>query len=190
MLIAIYDGKPIPKIIDFGVAKALHQQLTEKTMFTQFGAVVGTLEYIDPEQADMDLMGTDTRSDIFSLGVLLYELLTGTTPMDGNKLRSLGYAEMLKTIREVDPPKPSTRLSQSAHDLASISAKRHTEPRRLLNRDLGGFGCVESALEKRCKFFPGFVLRRTTCVVCIVGELTLDWQRCPQFVPTNCRVRS
>jgi serine/threonine protein kinase/tetratricopeptide (TPR) repeat protein len=131
VLIAIYDGKPIPKIIDFGVAKALHQQLTEKTMFTQFGAVVGTLEYMSPEQADMDLMGTDTRSDIYSLGVLLYELLTGTTPMDGTKLRSLGYAEMLKTIREVDPPKPSTRLSQSAHNLTSISAKRHTEPRKL-----------------------------------------------------------
>src|SRR5262245_28457274 len=127
----IYDGKPIPKIIDLGVAKALHQQLTEKTMFTQFGAIVGTLEYMSPEQAEMDAMGTDTRSDIYSLGVLLYELLTGATPLDGKKLRSLGYAEMLKTIREVDPPKPSTRLSQSAHDLANISAKRHTEPRRL-----------------------------------------------------------
>ena len=131
VLVMIYDSKPIPKIIDFGVAKALHQQLTEKTMFTQFGAIVGTLEYMSPEQAEMDAMGTDTRSDIYSLGVLLYELLTGTTPMDGTKLRSLGYAEMLKTIREVDPPKPSTRLSQSAHDVASISAKRHTEPRRL-----------------------------------------------------------
>jgi tetratricopeptide (TPR) repeat protein len=131
VLIAIYDGTPVPKIIDFGVAKALHQRLTEKTMFTQFGAVVGTLEYMSPEQADMDLMGTDTRSDIYSLGVLLYELLTGSTPMDGKKLRSLGYAEMLKTIREVEPPKPSTRLSQSHQDMASISAKRHTEPRRL-----------------------------------------------------------
>jgi eukaryotic-like serine/threonine-protein kinase len=131
VLIAIYDGKPVPKIIDFGVAKALHQRLTEKTMFTQFGAVVGTLEYMSPEQADMDLMGTDTRSDIYSLGVLLYELLTGSTPLDGKKLRSLGYAEMLKTIREVDPPKPSTRLSQSSNEVASISACRQTEPRRL-----------------------------------------------------------
>ncbi len=131
VLIAIYDGKPVPKIIDFGVAKALHQNLTEKTMFTQFGAVVGTLEYMSPEQADMDLMGTDTRSDIYSLGVLLYELLTGSTPLDGKKLRSLGYAEMLKTIREVDPPKPSTRLTQSRDDMATISARRQTEPRRL-----------------------------------------------------------
>ncbi len=131
VLVAIYDAKPVPKIIDFGVAKALHQRLTEKTMFTQFGAVVGTLEYMSPEQADMDLMGTDTRSDIYSLGVLLYELLTGSTPLDGKHLRSLGYAEMLKTIREVDPPKPSTRLSQSINEAASISAKRQTEPRRL-----------------------------------------------------------
>ncbi len=131
VLVMIYDSKPVPKIIDFGVAKALHQRLTEMTMFTQFGAVVGTLEYMSPEQAEMDALGTDTRSDIYSLGVLLYELLTGSTPMDGTKLRSLGYAEMLKTIREVDPPKPSTRLTQSRHDMETISAKRQTEPRRL-----------------------------------------------------------
>ncbi len=131
VLVMIYDSKPEPKIIDFGVAKALHQRLTEATMFTQFGAVVGTLEYMSPEQAEMDALGTDTRSDIYSLGVLLYELLTGSTPMDGKKLRSLGYAEMLKTIREVDPPKPSTRLSQSINEVASISAQRQTEPRRL-----------------------------------------------------------
>ena len=131
VLIMIYDSKPVPKIIDFGIAKALHQRLTEATMFTQFGAVVGTLEYMSPEQAEMDALGTDTRSDIYSLGVLLYELLTGSTPMDGKKLRSLGYAEMLKTIREVDPPKPSTRLSQSAHDMLNISARRQTESRRL-----------------------------------------------------------
>ena len=131
VLVMIYDGKPIPKIIDFGVAKAPHQQLTEKTLFTQFGAVVGTPEYMSPEQAEMDVLGTDTRTDVYSLGVLLYELLTGSTPLDGKKLRALGYAEMLKTIREVEPPKPSTRLSQSAHDVASISANRHTEPHRL-----------------------------------------------------------
>ena len=163
VLITIYDGKPIPKIIDFGVAKALHQQLTEKTMFTQFGAIVGTLEYMSPEQAQSDAMGTDTRSDIYSLGVLLYELLTGSTPMDGKKLRSLGYAEMLKTIREVDPPKPSTRLSQSQHDLAAISAKRHTEPKRLQKLIAGDLDwivmkCLEKDRTRRYETASGLAL--------------------------------
>jgi serine/threonine protein kinase/WD40 repeat protein len=149
VLVMIYDSKPVPKIIDFGVAKALHQRLTEMTMFTQFGAVVGTLEYMSPEQAEMDALGTDTRSDIYSLGVLLYELLTGSTPMDGKKLRSLGYAEMLKTIREVDPPRPSTRLSQSINEVASISANRHTEPRRLQKTVAGDLDwIVMKCLEK------------------------------------------
>jgi eukaryotic-like serine/threonine-protein kinase len=163
VLIAIYDAKPVPKIIDFGVAKALHQRLTEKTMFTQFGAVVGTLEYMSPEQADMDLMGTDTRSDIYSLGVLLYELLTGSTPLDGKKLRSLGYAEMLKTIREVDPPKPSTRLSQSSNEVASISAKRQTEPRRLQKMVAGDLDwivmkCLEKDRTRRYETATGLAL--------------------------------
>jgi Leucine-rich repeat (LRR) protein/tRNA A-37 threonylcarbamoyl transferase component Bud32 len=149
VLVMIYDSKPVPKIIDFGVAKALHQRLTEATMFTQFGAVVGTLEYMSPEQAEMDALGTDTRSDIYSLGVLLYELLTGSTPMDGKQLRSLGYAEMLKTIREVDPPKPSTRLTQSRADMPTISAKRHTEPRRLQKMIAGDLDwIVMKCLEK------------------------------------------
>ena len=118
-------------------------------MFTQFGAVIGTLEYMSPEQADMDLMGTDTRSDIYSLGVLLYELLTGSTPLDGKQLRALGYAEMLKTIREVDPPKPSTRLTQSRHDAANISAKRQTESRRLQKMIAGDLDwIVMKCLEK------------------------------------------
>jgi serine/threonine protein kinase len=163
VLVMISDNKPIPKIIDFGVAKALHQQLTEKTMFTQFGAIVGTLEYMSPEQAQSDAMGTDTRSDIYSLGVLLYELLTGTTPMDGKKLRSLGYAEMLKAIREVDPPKPSTRLSQSAHNLATVSAKRQTEPRRLQKLIAGDLDwivmkCLEKDRTRRYETATGLAL--------------------------------
>ena len=131
VLVTLYDGKPVAKIIDFGVAKATDQRLTERTMFTQYGSIIGTLEYMSPEQAEMSALGVDTRSDIYSLGVLLYELLTGTTPLERAKLREAGYAEMLKRIREEEPPKPSTRLSESRDALPSISAHRKTEPARL-----------------------------------------------------------
>ena len=90
----MYDDKPVPKVIDFGVAKAVEQRLTEKTLFTQFGALVGTLEYMSPEQAEMNAFGVDTRSDIYSLGVLLYELLTGTTPLERQRLREAAFDEM------------------------------------------------------------------------------------------------
>ena len=93
-------GKPVPKVIDFGIAKATDQQLTERTMFTQFGSIVGTLEYMSPEQAEMSPLGVDTRSDIYSLGVLLYELLTGTTPLEHEKLMGTAYSEILRRIRE------------------------------------------------------------------------------------------
>jgi serine/threonine protein kinase len=83
VLVALYDGRPVPKVIDFGVAKALHQKLTQRTLFTEFGQIVGTLEYMSPEQAEVNQLDIDTRSDIYSLGVLLYELLTGTTPLEG-----------------------------------------------------------------------------------------------------------
>ncbi|MEX2559532.1 MAG: protein kinase, partial [Pirellulales bacterium] len=131
VMITLYDGKPVPKVIDFGVAKATEQKLTERTLFTQYGTMVGTLEYMSPEQAEMSALGIDTRSDIYSLGVLLYELLTGSTPLSHKRVKEVAYAEILRMIKEEEPPKPSTRLSDSGEALASISANRHTEPAKL-----------------------------------------------------------
>jgi serine/threonine protein kinase/tetratricopeptide (TPR) repeat protein len=131
VMVTLYDGKPVPKVIDFGVAKATEQKLTTQTLFTQYGTMVGTLEYMSPEQAEMSALGVDTRSDIYSLGVLLYELLTGSTPLSHQRVKEAAYAEILRLIREEDPPKPSTRLSDSGEALASISAQRHTEPAKL-----------------------------------------------------------
>jgi eukaryotic-like serine/threonine-protein kinase len=130
ILVALYDGRPVPKVIDFGVAKAVSQRLTEKTMFTQHGQIVGTLEYMSPEQANLNQLDIDTRSDIYSLGVLLYELLTGATPFDRQRLRSAAFEEMLRIIREEEPPKPSTRLS-TIDTLPSVAANRHMEPKKL-----------------------------------------------------------
>ncbi|MHC4240740.1 MAG: serine/threonine protein kinase, partial [Planctomycetota bacterium] len=125
------DGTPVPKIIDFGIAKATQARLTEKTLFTEFKQFIGTPEYISPEQAEMGELDIDTRSDIYSLGVLLYELLTGTTPFDGERLRSSAYDEMLKTIRETEPPKPSTRLNTLGDGLADVAKHRHAESAEL-----------------------------------------------------------
>src|SRR5207253_1661911 len=166
VLIALYDGKPVPKVIDFGVAKATAQRLTERTMFTELGQIVGTLEYMSPEQAELNQLDIDTRSDIYSLGVLLYELLTGSTPFDKQKLRTAAFHEMLRIIREDEPPKPSTNLTElsSPHapreepgsvtrsvttTLASIAANRQTEPARLSKAVRGELDwIVMKALEK------------------------------------------
>jgi serine/threonine protein kinase len=131
VMITLYDGKPVPKVIDFGVAKATEQKLTERTLFTQYGTMVGTLEYTSPEQAELSALGVDTRSDIYSLGVLLYELLTGSTPLSRKRVRESTYGEIVRMIKEEEPPKPSTRLSDSGETLVSISAQRQTEPAKL-----------------------------------------------------------
>jgi eukaryotic-like serine/threonine-protein kinase len=149
VLVAMQDGKPVPKVIDFGIAKAIDQRLTEKTFFTQHGAIIGTLEYMSPEQAEISAMDIDTRADIYALGVLLYELLTGSTPLERVRLREAGYSEILRRIREEEPPKPSTRLSESRDSLPSVAALRKTEPARLarlLRGDLDWI--VMKALEK------------------------------------------
>jgi eukaryotic-like serine/threonine-protein kinase len=136
VLVAEYDNRAVPKVIDFGVAKATAQKLTERTMFTEFGQVIGTVEYMSPEQAKFNQLDIDTRSDIYSLGVLLYELLTGSTPFERERLREAAFDEVLRIIREEEPPRPSTRLSTS-ETLPSIAANRHTEPARL-SKDVSG----------------------------------------------------
>ena len=149
VLVTLHDGKPVAMVIDFGVAKAVDQRLTEKTMFTEFGQVIGTLEYMSPEQAEMGALDIDTRTDIYSLGVMLYELLTGSTPLERAKIRQAAYAEVVRRIREEEPPKPSTRLSESKDALPSISAQRKMEPARLTKLVRGDLDwIVMKSLEK------------------------------------------
>jgi serine/threonine protein kinase/tetratricopeptide (TPR) repeat protein len=149
VLVALYDGKPVPKVIDFGIAKATGQQLTDHTLVTGFGAVVGTLEYMSPEQAEHNQLDIDTRSDIYSLGVLLYELLTGSTPLEKKRLKEAALLEVLRLIREEEPPRPSTRLADSKDTLPAISAQRQTEPAKLTRLVRGELDwIVMKALEK------------------------------------------
>jgi serine/threonine protein kinase/tetratricopeptide (TPR) repeat protein len=148
VLVTSHDGKPIAKVIDFGVAKAIHQPLTERTIYTNFAQMIGTPLYMSPEQAEMSGLDIDTRSDIYSLGVLLYELLTGSTPLAKKRVAAAAYDEIRRLIREEEPPKPSTRLSTS-DSLASIAAQRHTEPAKLSKLVRGDLDWITmKALEK------------------------------------------
>ncbi|MCB9882145.1 MAG: protein kinase [Planctomycetes bacterium] len=149
VLVTLHDGRPVPKVIDFGIAKATHARLTEKTLFTEFRQVIGTPEYMAPEQAEMSGLDVDTRADVYSLGVLLYELLTGTKPFCRNDLFAQGYEAMLRIIREVDPPRPSTRVSTLGLEATTIAQQRNTQASRLghlLRGDLDWI--VMKALEK------------------------------------------
>ncbi len=153
ILVTIVDGKPIPKVIDFGVAKAIAGRLTDESMSTQFGAIIGTLEYMSPEQAGFSGVDIDTRADIYSLGVILYELLTGLRPTDAKRLRNAALTEMLRIIREEEPSKPSTRLSTD-ESLPSMAALRHIEPRKLMallrgELDWVVMKCLEKQRERR-----------------------------------------
>src|SRR5262245_8364252 len=137
ILVTLHDGLPVPKVIDFGIAKATQQELTEKTIYTQFHQFIGTPAYMSPEQAEMSGLDLDTRSDIYSLGVLLYELLTGETPFDAKELLAAGLDEMRRMIREKEPMRPSTRLTQGlvAADVRRLTSKSEIDrasSRRLL----------------------------------------------------------
>jgi serine/threonine protein kinase len=148
VIVALYDDRPVPKVIDFGVAKATGQTLTDKSLMTGFGAVVGTPEYMSPEQASLNNLDIDTRSDVYSLGVLLYELLAGSPPFRSEELKKAGLIEMLRMVCEDEPPRPSIKLS-TANKRASISADRGTEPGKLtglLRNELDWI--VMKALEK------------------------------------------
>jgi eukaryotic-like serine/threonine-protein kinase len=148
VLVALYDGRPAPKVIDFGVAKAAGLTLTEKTLVTGFGAIVGTLEYMSPEQAEINQLDIDTRSDIYSLGVLLFELLTGATPLDRKRLKDISFLEMLRIVREQDAPTLSNRLGATL-ELPSIAANRGLEPGKLTKVVRGELDwIVMKALEK------------------------------------------
>ena len=132
ILVTLHGDKAVPKVIDFGVAKATQQQLTDKTLFTRFEQFIGTPVYMSPEQAVLSGLDIDTRSDVYSLGVLLYELLTGKPPFDAKSLMSAGYDEMRRIIREDEPPKPSSRLSTMAgEDRVTVAKAHHTDPDKL-----------------------------------------------------------
>jgi serine/threonine protein kinase/tetratricopeptide (TPR) repeat protein len=149
VLVAIEDGRPVAKVIDFGVAKAIDQQLTHRTIMTGFAQIVGTPLYMSPEQAEMSPLALDTRTDVYSLGVLLYELLTGTTPFEGRQLGEAAFDEVRRVIRDVEPPTPSTRISALGERASAVAERRRTDPRRHFNEVRGDLDWISmKALEK------------------------------------------
>jgi non-specific serine/threonine protein kinase/serine/threonine-protein kinase len=163
VLVSRHDSSPVVKVIDFGVAKALGQALTDKTLFTGFAQLIGSPLYMSPEQARMSDLDIDTRSDIYSLGVVLYELLTGTTPFPRERFQKAGYDEIRRAICEEEPPRPSTRLAESRETLAAVSAQRQTEPARLSRLVRGeldwiAMKCLEKDRDRRYETANGLAM--------------------------------
>jgi len=163
ILVTHHESEPMPKIIDFGVAKALGQKLTDKTLFTGFLRMVGTPAYMSPEQAEFTGMDVDTRSDVYSLGVLLYELLTGVTPFDPETIRNAALDEVRRMIRETEPPKPSTRLDTLGEKLDEIARQRHTEATKLVHALAGDLDwivmkCLEKDRRRRYETVNGLAM--------------------------------
>jgi eukaryotic-like serine/threonine-protein kinase len=162
--VALFDGRPVPMVIDFGIAKATNQRLTQQTVFTNLGQLIGTPAYMSPEQAEGSQLDIDTRSDIYSLGVLLYELLTGTQPFPEQRLRSAGWAGMVKIILEEEPQKPSTRISTLTAEEQSQVAGTHNEPPRkislVLRRELDWIvmACLQKDRNQRYETANGLAL--------------------------------
>src|SRR5262249_51648287 len=143
------DGKAVPKVIDFGLAKAVGDELSGAAPATQMGTIVGTWEYMSPEQADLGTLDIDTRGDVYSLGVVLYELLTGTTPLDSARLRGESLGEILRRIKEEEPPPPSARIAKLGERSLKIAERRRAEPAKLVKELRGELDWIAlRALEK------------------------------------------
>jgi serine/threonine protein kinase len=195
VMIAMHDGKPVPKVIDFGIAKAIAQRLTDKTLVTEYHQLIGTPEYMSPEQAEMTGIDIDTRSDIYSLGVLLYELLTGTTPFDSKELRRGGCADVQRMIREVEPCKPSTRLSAMGERAAEIARRRQADARTLrktLSGDLDWIAmkCLEKDRTRRYETANGLAMDvlRYLCDEAVTASPPSWKYRFGKFVHRNRRL--
>ncbi len=179
ILVAPRDGVPMVKVIDFGVAKAVGQQLTDKTIYTRFTQMIGTPLYMSPEQAEINALDVDIRSDVYSLGVLLYELLTGTTPFDKQRFATAAYDEIRRIIKEEEPPKPSTRLSTLGETLAQVSAHRKTEPGRLAALVRGELDWIRSAAAATRRPTPWLAM-------CSATWPTSRWKRARRRPATGC----